>query len=48
MFSLKESRICVKNLPKYLGNDALLKHFEGVGQITEAFIVRDKEFVGYT
>lgn len=48
------SRICVKNLPRYLAEDRLREHFSQAGEVTDAKIIRTKEgksrqfgFVGY-
>jgi len=48
------SRICVKNLPRYLAEDRLREHFSQAGEVTDAKIIRTKDgksrqfgFVGY-
>lgn len=48
------SRICVKNLPRYLEEDRLREYFSQAGEVTDAKIIRTKEgksrqfgFVGY-
>lgn len=39
----KMSRICVKNLPKYVAEDRLREHFSQKGEITDAKLMRTKE-----
>ncbi|XP_057872015.2 uncharacterized protein LOC131078359 [Cryptomeria japonica] len=48
------SRICVKNLPRYLTEERLREHFSQVGEVTDAKIMRTQEgksrqfgFIGY-
>eukprot|EP00249_Psilotum_nudum_P021049 c27951_g1_i2 orf=1058-2851(-) len=48
------SRICVKNLPKYLTDERLREHFSAIGEVTDAKIIRTRDgrsrqfgFVGY-
>lgn len=36
------SRLCVKNLPKYVDEARLREHFEAKGEVTDAKIVRTK------
>lgn len=50
----KMSRVCVKNLPRYLTDERLREHFSAGGQVTDAKIIRTSDgrsrqlgFVGY-
>lgn len=36
------SRICVKNLPKYVDDRRLREHFEAKGEVTDAKIMRTR------
>ena len=36
------SRICVKNLPKYMDEQRLREHFEGKAEVTDAKVMRTR------
>ena len=41
-FARRSSRICVKNLPRYVTEERLREHFAEKGEVTDAKIIRTR------